>query len=236
MVLTDNMNRADQIRVIVVDRHPMILKGVGAALKHAPDISICASATSADQAVESGQEIQPDVAIIDLRLLDDSGIKAIGKIRARWPQVKILVITIFDDKALLRKSIAAGASGYMIIDASEVAGNKELNATLVRAVRAVAAGHICLDPVMTGYVVDWVRNTPEWIIETSTDARLGRLSPQEKQTLLLMCEGMRNIGIAEEMSLSHRTVEGYVFSVLRKLEVSNRAEAIAYIRRLRQPS
>lgn len=217
---------------MVVDGHPMIREGISTALKRGRGISVCALVASATEAIEVAEGVQPDVAIIDFRLSDDSGIEAIKKIHSRWPQIKILVMTVFRDEQLLRKSLAAGARGYVVIDATELTGNGGFNEDLMRAVRAVAAGHEYLDPAVTKFPLDWIRNSPEWIIETSTDARLQRLSPQEKRTFLLMARGMTNRDIAEEMGLSLKTVEGYASFVLAKLRVRRRSEAIAYVRRL----
>ncbi|MBU1865456.1 MAG: response regulator transcription factor, partial [Actinobacteria bacterium] len=160
----------------------------------------------------------PDVVVLDVRLPDGSGIEACREIRARWPEVRVLMLTSFADDEALFSSIMAGASGYVL---KQIKGSD-----LISSVQRVGRGESLLDPEMTERVFRRIRG------EEPDDPLLARLSNQERKILDLIAEGLTNREIAERMFLAEKTVKNYVSNVLAKLDMSRRSEAAAYAARL----
>ncbi len=207
------------LRVMLVDDHEVVRNGIKALLQATDDIVVTAEASSVREAIEEAERTRPDVVVMDVRLIDGSGIEATRDIRAKRPQTAVLMLTSFADDEALFASIMAGASGYVL---------KQIkSAELVRAIRAVGAGQSLLDPAVTKNVLDRLRRGKHLM----QDEKLARLSPQEERILTLVAEGRTNKQIGEELHLAEKTVKNYVSSILSKLEVARRAEAAAYLAR-----
>jgi DNA-binding NarL/FixJ family response regulator len=211
---------ADRIlRVMLVDDHEVVRGGLRALLTVQEEIVVCAEAGSVQEAIDEAERSRPDVVVMDVRLVDGSGIEATREIRARRPATRVLMLTSFADDEALFASIMAGASGYVL---KQVKGNE-----LVKAIRAVGEGQSLLDPAVTGPVLDRLRKGKHLL----RDEKLARLSPQEERILVLVADGKTNKEIGEELHLAEKTVKNYVSSILSKLEVARRAEAAAYLAR-----
>ena len=207
------------IRVMLVDDHEVVRKGLRALLESAGDIVVCGEASGVQESVDIAESSRPDVVVMDVRLTDGSGIEATREIRAARPQTRVIMLTSFADDEALFASIMAGASGYVL---KQVRGGD-----LVSSIKTVAAGGSLLDPSVTGAVLDRLRKGKHLL----KDERLARLSPQEERILGLVAEGKTNREIGEELHLAEKTVKNYVSSILSKLEVGRRAEAAAYLAR-----
>ena len=162
-----------------------------------------------------------DVAVLDARLPDGSGIEVCRAVRAVDPHVRALILTSYDDDEALFAAIMAGASGYVL---KEIGGND-----LVGAVRQVAAGNSLIDPTLTARVLDRVRNGP------STVPELADLTDQELKLLALIAEGLTNRQIGERMFLAEKTVKNYVSSILSKLGLERRTQAAVLASKLLGP-
>jgi two-component system, NarL family, response regulator DevR len=203
------------IRVLIVDDHEVVRRGVRDLLGAAEDMTVCGEAGSTREALVAVERTAPDVVVMDIRLADGTGVRATREIRARRPETRVLMFTSFPDEEALFASIMAGASGFVL---------KEINGSnLLEAIRAVARGGNLLDPQMTGVVLERLRSGGQM-----NDERLARLSPQEHNILSLVAEGMTNGEIARHLNLAEKTVKNYVSIILRKLEVARRAQAAAY--------
>ena len=176
-------------------------------------------AGSVRDAIDEADRTHPDVVVMDVRLIDGSGIEATREIRARRPATQVIMLTSFADDEALFASIMAGASGYVL---KQVRGGE-----LVRAIRSVGKGESLLDPAVTKSVLDRLRKGKHLM----KDEKLARLSPQEERILTLVAEGRTNREIGGELHLAEKTVKNYVSSILSKLEVARRAEAAAYLAR-----
>ena len=207
------------IRVMIVDDHEVVRSGVRAMLESAGGITVAGEAGGVRESVEVADSVRPDVVVMDVRLVDGSGIEACREIRARRPETRVIMLTSFADDQALFASIMAGASGYVL---KQVKGGE-----LVRSIRSVAEGNSLLDPAVTGAVLERLRRGKHLM----KDEKLARLSPQEERILTLVAEGQTNREIGEELNLAEKTVKNYVSSVLSKLEVARRAEAAAYLAR-----
>jgi two-component system response regulator DevR len=207
------------LRVMLVDDHEVVRGGIRAMLQATDDIVVTAEAGSVRDAIDEADRSLPDVVVMDVRLIDGSGIEATREIRAKHPDTKVLMLTSFADDEALFASIMAGASGYVL---------KQVNANeLLRAIRTVGKGESLLDPAVTTSVLDRLRKGKHLM----KDEKLARLSPQEERILTAVADGKTNREIGDDLRLAEKTVKNYVSSILSKLEVARRAEAAAYLAR-----
>jgi DNA-binding NarL/FixJ family response regulator len=208
----------DQIRVFLLDDHELVRRGLADLLGVEADLEVVGEASSVAGAMARIPATQPDVAVLDVRLPDGSGVEVCRDIRSQLPDVKCLMLTSFSDDEALFDAIMAGASGYVL---KEIRGND-----LVDAIRQVAAGKSLLDPSLTQKVLERLRRGNE------EDERLAGLSDQERRILELIGEGLTNRQIGEEMHLAEKTVKNYVSSLLAKLGMERRTQAAAFVVRL----
>lgn len=206
------------IRVFLVDDHELIRRGLRAMFDGEPDFELVGEAATAAEAIETIPKIAPDVALLDIRLPDGSGIDVCREVRERAPEVQCLMLTSFEVKEDLFRAIQAGASGYLL---------KQARAEdLLDALRKVAVGQSLIDPHMTGALLDRFRKGSE------DSDRLGRLTRQEREILRLIGKGMTNREIAEQIHLTEKTVKNYVSNLLVKLGMSHRTQAALFAARL----
>ena len=210
--------RVANIRVFLLDDHELVRRGLADLVGVESDIEVVGEASSVAEAMVRIPATQPDVAVLDVRLPDGSGVEVCRDIRSQMPDVKCLMLTSFSDDEALFDAIMAGASGYVL---KEIRGND-----LVHAIRQVAAGKSLLDPSLTQKVLERLRRGSE------EDERLAALSDQERRILELIGEGMTNRQIGEEMHLAEKTVKNYVSSLLAKLGMERRTQAAAFVARL----
>ncbi len=163
---------------------------------------------------------RPDVAVLDIRLPDRSGVEVCREIRARDESVRCMMLTSFADDEALFDAIIAGASGYVLKD---IRGDE-----LLSAVRDVAAGRSLLDPVATARVLERLRGQTA----AKPDDQLAALTEQERRILLLIGEGLTNRAIGERLHLAEKTIKNYVSSLLSKLGMERRSQAAAYVARM----
>jgi DNA-binding NarL/FixJ family response regulator len=212
---------AQPLTLLVVDDHEVVRQGLVALLGRRPEFHVVAEAGTVAEAVDAARRFQPDVVIMDVRLPDGSGIEACREIRAELPETRVVMLTSYPDEDAVLSAIVAGASGYLL---------KQVRARdLVAALESVARGESLLDPAVTGRVLDRVRR----IATSSEPDELAQLTPQEQKILLLVAEGKTNKEIAAEVFLSDKTVKNYVSSILAKLNLERRAQAAAYMARIR---
>ncbi|WP_281177286.1 response regulator [Luteipulveratus mongoliensis] len=202
------------IRLFLLDDHEIVRRGVRELLEAEPDLEVVGEAGSAAEARRILPALRPDVALLDARLPDGSGIDVCRDIRSEYPQTAALILTSYDDDQALATAVLAGAAGYLLKD---IKGNG-----LTAAIRAVAAGKNLLDPER----VRRVRSS--WARPQQRDTRLDLLSPQERRILDHIAQGMTNRQIGEALSLAEKTVKNYVTSVLGKLGVERRTQAAIY--------
>jgi len=206
-----------QLKVMLVDDHEVVRKGLRSLVDSTDDLKVVAEAGSVVEALSQARLSTPDVVVMDARLPDGSGIEAARDIRAHRPATRVLILTSYADELAVFAAIMAGAAGYLLKDVN--------SAELLAGIRTVGMGNSLLDPAVTGAVLERVRTGGK----PSRDPRLARLSAQEDRVLTLVAEGKTNVEIGNEMTLSDKTVKNYVSTILSKLEVRRRAEAAAYL-------
>jgi two-component system response regulator DevR len=205
------------IRVFLLDDHEIVRRGIKELLESEGDIEVVGESGLAQEAARRIPALRPDVAILDGRLPDGSGIDVCREVRSVDPTIAGLILTSYDDDDALFAAIMAGAAGYIL---KQVGGND-----LVETVRRAAAGQSTLDPSVTARVLDRVRNGPR------VDPELDGLSMQEQRILDLIGEGLTNREIAERMYLAEKTVKNYVSSMLGKLRLTSRTQAAIFATR-----
>jgi two-component system, NarL family, response regulator DevR len=196
----------------------VVRRGIADLLSLADDMEVVGEAGTAADALHRMPAARPDVAVLDVRLPDGSGVEVCRDARAALPELRCLMLTSYADDEALFDAIMAGASGYVLKD---IKGND-----LIEAVRSVASGRSLLDPRATQRVLDRLRNG------TRTESKLDHLSDQERRILELIGEGMTNRQIGESMHLAEKTVKNYVSSLLAKLGMERRTQVAAYAARL----
>ncbi len=208
----------DPTSVFLLDDHEIVRLGLRELLEAEDDLVVTGEAGTAEEALARISETLPDVAVLDVRLPDGSGIEVCREIRSRHPEVNCIILTSYADDEALFSAILAGASGYVL---------KQVRGTdLIDAVRTASRGQSLLDPSVTARVLERLR-TPH----APTD-ELESLTDQERRILDHIAEGLTNRQIGERMYLAEKTVKNYVSNVLMKLGMSRRAEAAAYAARL----
>jgi two-component system response regulator DevR len=208
------------IQVLLVDDHEVVRRGLKDLLGDEPDIEVVAEAGSVDEALAVAMHVEPDVAVVDVRLGDGDGVELCRELRSKPNPPQCLVLTAFDNEEAMVGAIMAGASGYLL---KQVRGQD-----VVTAVREVAAGRSLLDPVTTARVLDKLRHPRE-------DDELDALTERERSVLDLIGQGLSNREIAERLFLAEKTVKNYVTSVLAKLGMRRRTQAAAWIARRAGP-
>ena len=200
-----------KIRVYLLDDHEVVRQGLRALLESSGDIEVVGESGSATDASHRIPALRPDVAVLDARLPDGSGIEVCRTVRAVDPSISALILTSYDDDEALFAAIMAGAAGYVL---KEIKGSD-----LVSAIRQVAAGNSLIDPTLTARVLERVRNPP------TTAPELAELTEQELKLLGYIAEGLTNRQIGERMYLAEKTVKNYVSSILAKLGLERRTQA-----------
>jgi DNA-binding NarL/FixJ family response regulator len=203
-----------RISVFLLDDHEIVRRGLRELLEGEGDIEVVGESGSAVDAAARIHAVDPDVAVLDVRLPDGDGVTVCRDLRSRHPRTACLMLTSFADDEALFEAIMAGAQGYVL---KQIRGND-----LVEAIRKVAAGQSLLDPVVTARVLERVRKGPE------QDERIGRLTEQERRILELLAEGLTNRQIGDRLHLAEKTVKNYVTGVLAKLGMARRTEAAVY--------
>lgn len=204
------------IRIVLAEDHTLVREGTRHILEQYSDLAVVGEAGDGQQALELVESLKPDVAVIDVRMPKLSGIEVVRRIKMSSPNTRALVLTAYDDDDYILALMEAGASGYLLktTRASE----------LVDAVRSVHQGEPVLHPAIAMKMARlWAHH------QTALEQRPAEeLSAREREVLELAAKGLRNKAIADKLNISVRTVEGHLNSILAKLGVSSRLEAVLY--------
>ncbi len=207
------------IRVFLLDDHEVVRRGLAALLESTDDIVVAGESGSAQEASRIIPALRPDVAVLDARLPDGSGVDVCRDVRSQDPSIKALMLTSYQDDEALFNAIMAGASGYLL---------KQVRGTdLLEAIRTVAAGGSLLDPAVTQRVLERIRSG-----NAREPEELASLTPQERRILELVAQGMTNRQIGGELFLAEKTVKNYVSSLLAKLGLERRTQAAVLANKL----
>lgn len=205
---------AKPIRIFLLDDHEVVRRGIAELLTAQDGFEIVGEAGTAEEARNRIPAVSPDVAILDARLPDGSGIDVCRDIRSSMPETYCLILTSYDDQDAVLAAVLAGASGYVL---------KEVRAAgIVDAVRQVAAGRSLIPPHVIEQVMNRIREG------SPTDNKLAKLTEREREVLELIADGLTNRQIGERLFLAEKTVKNYVSSLLAKLGMERRTQAAVF--------
>lgn len=206
------MNTKEAIKVLIIDDHTMVRRGLSTFLKARPELELIGEGSNGEEALQLCQTLQPDVVLMDLKMPGMDGVTATRIISERFPEVKVIVLTSFQEEDLIRKALQAGATSYLLKNVSAV--------ELTKAIRAAHAGFSTL----TREAVEVLAQPAS---EASIEMPVANLTRREKEVLALMIEGLTNPDIASRLVVSRSTVKAHVSNILGKLNASNRSEAVS---------
>ena len=206
------------LRVLIADDHPMFRQGLRTVINAHPSIEVIGEATSGQEAIESCEQLQPDVVLMDIRMPGINGIEATRRILQTSPHIRVLILTMFQDEASVFTAMRAGARGYVLKDA-----DKE---DILRALFAVGRGEAIFSPEVATRIVDFFAASHP----AAPRQAFPSLTEREREILYLVAKGEPNAEIATRLSLSAKSVSNYVSNILGKLQVADRAAAIVRAR------
>lgn len=201
------------LTVLIADDHPLFRKGMRSLLETMPDVTLIGEAKSGREAVELALAHQPDIILMDLQMPDGSGLAATRELNKRSPNIRILVVTLFEDDDSIFTALRAGAHGYILKDADEE--------DMMRAIRAVGQGEAIFSPAIATRLIDYFATTRRQIPQEV----FPELTEREREILTLIARGESNAAIAEQLVISLKTVRNHVSNIYNKLQVADRAQA-----------
>jgi DNA-binding NarL/FixJ family response regulator len=211
------------IRLLLVDDQPLIRTGFRMIMEETDDIDIVGEAQDGTEAIRLAADLSPDVILMDVRMPGVDGIEATRRIVARDPAARILILTTFDLDEYAFSALRAGASGFVLKDVPID--------ELARAIRSVAAGDAVVSPRITRRLLDvYATHLPDPSADPAGRVRaaLDQLTPREQEVLLAVATGLSNTEIAEKLVVSEATVKSHVGSILAKLDLRNRVQAVIF--------
>jgi len=204
------MTKTDPIRVLLVDDHEMVRRGLAVMLQAFDNLQLVGEASNGIEAIQMCAEHHPDVVLMDLVMPTMDGVTATRTIRKNYPKVQIIALTSFNDKVMVQDALKAGAMGYLLKNA--------VIDDVAKAIQAVHAGQPTLAPEATQTLI---------AAATKPSPPERDLTPREREVLALLVEGLKNPEIAARLSISRSTVKSHVSNILTKLGVSSRVEAVS---------
>jgi DNA-binding NarL/FixJ family response regulator len=212
-----------KIKILLVDDHAVVLRGLHFFLCTQQDFEIVGEAHNGKEAIEKIEQTRPDVVLMDLVMPVMDGIEVTAYVKRHFPEVKVLVLTSFSDQDYVLPALQAGASGYLLKDMKPD--------QIVEAIRGAYSGNVQLHPDVTRQMMSRMTapvSTAEEPKSGAADARLEQMTRREKEVLALIAQGMSNKEIAAALSIAEKTVKTHVSSILGKLNLADRTQAALY--------
>ena len=218
-----NNNEEEKIKILLVDDHTLVREGFSKMLELESDFMVVGQASHCEEALKQVGTLNPDIVLMDIRLPGTNGIETTKMIKEKYPKVEVIVLSMYDEDEYIFESIKAGASGYVLKDISKD--------ELVRAIRVVHSGESLIQPALAKKVLKEFAHLAKETHAPQKHTPIRELSDREVEVLKLVAEGNSNKEIADKLSISEKTVKAHLRSTFRKLEVSDRAQAVAYAMR-----
>jgi DNA-binding NarL/FixJ family response regulator len=210
------------IKVLIADDHVFYREGVRAFLGNSPEIIVVGEAGNGAEAIARVAELEPDVILMDLKMPGTNGIESTRRIHETNPRIGVLVLTMFDDDDSVFAAMRAGARGYLLKDADKD--------EVIRAIVAVERGEAIFSPAIAQRMIQYFSSTPSAQARKNQPGEFAELTERELEILELIARGDNNLLIANKLSLSIKTVQNYVSSILTKLQAADRAQVIVRAR------
>lgn len=208
------------IKVMLVDDHMVVREGLKSLLANEEGIAVVGEAASGEEALEVAARVQPEVVVMDLRLKGMQGTEATSALIQNFPEIKVVVLSMYDEEEMVMRALKAGAIGFTLKRASL--------AELVRAIRAAAQGEAYLDPAITKRVVERLQKSGTRGQGGFGGDRAEQLTPREVEVLRLVAQGLTNAEIARRLYISVKTVQAHRASLMRKLGAHDRVDLVKY--------
>jgi DNA-binding NarL/FixJ family response regulator len=205
----------ETLRILIAEDHPLFRKGMISLLSSAPKFEVVGEVATGEEAVARAADVQPDVILMDLQMPEVNGIEATRRILQESPNIRILVVTLFEDEDSVFMALRAGARGYVLKDSEE--------AEMLASIRAVGKGEAIFSPAIATRVLAYFAASPPGGV---TPQAFPTLTDREREILNLIAQGHPNPSIARQLTLSTKTVGNYVSNIFTKLQVADRAQAI----------
>jgi two-component system response regulator NreC len=202
-------------RIIVADDHGVLRAGLRALLNDEPDLEVAGEAADGDEALRLTRELEPDIVLMDINMPGCGGIETTRRLMELRPNVRVLILTVHEDKSLLQAAIRAGAAGYIL--------KRAVESELIDAIRAVAHGDLYVHPAMTRALLEDTHHIPAMEREVTQT-----LTPREVEVLRLIAQGHTNRQIADLLHIGVRTVESHRANLMDKLGLRSRVELVRY--------
>lgn len=213
----------EKIRILVVDDHTLVREGFARMLELSPELQVLGQAASAKDALEMVKTLQPDIVLMDINMPGMNGIEATRIIKNEYPDVEVIILSMYDEEQYVLESVKAGATGYVL---------KEISPEdLLRAVKTVHNGGSMIQPSLARKVLKEFAHLARESPAPGRATLLRELSEREVEVLQYVADGKSNREIADTLTISEKTVKAHLRSIFRKLEVSDRAQAVAYAMR-----
>jgi len=213
----------EKIKVFLVDEHTPVREGFAKMLELEPDMEVVGQTADPDEAVEMVKKLSPDIVLMDVRLSSTTGIEATKKIKEETPKVEVIILSMYNEDEYIFEAIKAGASGYVLKDISKD--------DLVRAIRVVHSGESLIQPSLAKKVLKEFAHMATEPVANQAKGSIRELSDRELEVLRFVSNGRSNKQIADSLLISETTVKAHLRSIFRKLEVNDRAQAVAYAMR-----
>jgi len=215
----------ETIKLLLVDDHEVVRTGLRSFLETQPGFEVIAEANNGLEALEQAKKTQPDIVLMDITMPDMDGLEATERLKKIHPECQVLVLTVHTDKQYFLKMLEAGASGYV----TKQAAADELTA----AIRAVAAGHVYLQPALARWLLNDYQRLVKNVTPVSPEKNkhavdLDILSERERQVLELVGEGLNNNDIGQQLGLSPKTIARHRDRIMKKLNMHNRTELVKF--------
>jgi len=210
------------IRILIADDHQLLRQGIRNFLALEPDFEIIGEAADGAEAVAKTEALQPDILLLDINMPKLSGIEVAVKLKELCPEVRVLVLTIHDDENYMMKMIQSGAAGYLLKDVEP--------SVMVQAIRRVYAGESFVEPSLTKKLFQGITSREAVKLDQPLPGLVesDRLSAREVEVMRLIGRGMSNAEIARELFLSEKTVKNHLTNIFRKIQVTDRTQAVLY--------
>jgi DNA-binding NarL/FixJ family response regulator len=209
----------DQLRVLIVDDHPVFRDGLRATLSVAPEMMLVGEAGTGKEAVDVAMRLRPELVVMDIHMPDMNGVEATRQIVDASPQTNVLIVTMFEDDASVFSAMRAGAKGYVLKGVR--------SEELLRAMRAVGSGEAVFSPAIAARLTEYFRAIRA---NAAPQQLFPELSDREREILELIAQGYKNAEIAQRLYLSPKTVRNHITSIFGKLQLADRAQAIVRAR------
>ncbi len=207
------------MRVMLLDDHPIFRHGLTMHLEHEPDLEIVWEGGDPTEALNQLESLNPDILVVDYRLPTMNGSEFVKQAKARYPDLHVLAVSAYQDEDCVLEMVRAGSIGYVLKDSEPD--------ELVRAVRAAGRGESFLDPVIARTVLQHFRQLEGATSKRTSDLYDG-LTERELEVLQLVCQGASNKQVAQDLTISERTVENHLRNIYQKLHISDRTQAVFY--------